>query len=126
MTSLSDYDFNTLDWRHAIRVNNRKAFILFVAFFFVYLLFGLTFDVAYYLIHLDTTDAMDVFSQLIALNLFPKITLIMLLLAVLSIFLGIALYNSFMLAGTIYKRIKMNTQNTAQEQTLYNIVDEMS
>jgi heat shock protein HtpX len=130
-------------FRQVLDENNRKTKMVIFVFLLLYTLIGLLIDVAsqafivshgqYYNsytqqpIHFNAWDAfMFSFYQLITFEHMPWATIIMFVVAVISVFLSFMLYDRAMLMGTEYILIDPNKRalNNVEKQ-LYNIIDEL-
>src|SRR5438128_11618464 len=109
--SFDHYDISTTDWRKTLRQNSRRTYIVIALFFLIYCLIGLLIDMYLYASTYTESSIPQLFTALITLQLFPIATLIMLLIASVSLFVSYLLYDKLMLLGTEYHEI---TKETAQ------------
>ncbi len=72
-----------------------------------------------------TIPLSTVFTNLITFQIIPAATLIMGVLAIISIIVAFSLHDKLMLLGTEYREITPTTAQTLEEKQLYNVVDEM-
>lgn len=122
---LDQYDSHTADWRNTLRQNSLRTYIVIFLFFAIYTGIGLLVDMLLYSSAYPQASMSDLFINIINFNLFPVATLIMLVIASLSLFVSYAFYDKLMLLGTDYKEITPETAVTVQEKQLYNTVEEM-
>ncbi|CEK09521.1 zinc metalloprotease HtpX [Legionella hackeliae] len=123
--SLIDYHASAGDWREQLKRNERKTRMVIAIFFAVYIGVGLLADTLILdSLHPQTT-LLDCYLALITLKVIPYATLIMLGVAVLSLFITYTLYDRIMLLGTDYRLITPGTAQSLEEKQLYNVVEEM-
>ncbi|MCD6038661.1 MAG: hypothetical protein K0S27_61 [Gammaproteobacteria bacterium] len=116
---------STADWRKTLRINNRKTVFVIVLFFLIYFALGMLIDTYIYSAHFPQATLTQLFIALATFQLFPLVTLIMLGVALISLFITFSLHDRLMLLGTEYKEIKLKTAQTPAEKQLYNVVEEM-
>ncbi|KTD08046.1 zinc metalloprotease HtpX [Legionella jamestowniensis] len=123
--ALSDYHASAADWREQLKRNERKTKIVIAIFFAVYIGVGLLADT----VILDNLNPgatlLDCYLALITLKVIPYATLIMIGVAVISLFITYTLYDRIMLLGTNYRLITPGTAQSLEEKQLYNVVEEM-
>lgn len=123
--ALSDFHRTSSDWRRQIRANERKTRIVIVSFVLIYVLVGLVADVA--ILH-STYPQLQIETSLYLLLTFrivPYATLIMAIIAILSLMITYAMYDRIMLLGTDYYQITPESARSLQEKQLYHVVEEM-
>jgi heat shock protein HtpX len=123
--SLNQFAQTNSDWRKSLRINNRKTFFVIGVFFVIYFSLGLLVDT--YLISSTYPNAplSQILIALLTFQLTPYATIIMLGIAVISLFVTFTLYDKIMLLGTEYHEITPQTAQNTEEQQLYNVVEEM-
>jgi heat shock protein HtpX len=128
----SNYSAGSVNWRSALKANNNRTIVVIALFFAIYLVVGLLIDTLIYTNTLTTSapyyanmDPGQIFFQLLSLQLFPAATLVMLVIAAVSLFLALTFADQLMLLGTEYTEITPQTARTLQEKQLYNIVEEL-
>ncbi|ASQ47149.1 zinc metalloprotease HtpX [Legionella clemsonensis] len=122
---LSDYHASAGDWREQLRRNERKTRMVIAIFFAVYIGVGLLADtVILDYLHPGAT-LLDCYLALITLKVIPYATLIMIGVAIISLFITYTLYDRIMLLGTNYRLITPGTAQSLEEKQLYNVVEEM-
>jgi heat shock protein HtpX len=123
--SLDHYTIKTADWRKSLRQNNFRTRIVIILFLLIYCSIGMLVDM-YIATELYTQATLSqLFIALITFKLFPLATLIMLVIAGLSLFISYTWYDKLMLLGTEYHEITPSTAQNTAEQQLYNVVEEM-
>lgn len=124
MSELNQYQQQTANWRKSIKDNERRTFFVISAFVFFYVLVGFLLDVSigtsYY-----NASAESVFTALITFRVVPYGTIIMLVVAWISLLIMYSMYDKIMLLGTEYFEITPKSARNSQEQQLYNVVEEM-
>lgn len=121
-----------IDWRSQLRRNQRRTRIVVATFILLYLLLGFLIDIlittskpflsdgtVYYLTIGQATHA------LLTGQVFPTVTLITSIVAIVSLIVTYSMYDKIMLLGTEYYEIKPGQFRNEQEQQLYNVVEEM-
>jgi heat shock protein HtpX len=121
----ADYDAQTADWRGQLQRNERKTRWVIFSFLMLYLVVGLTVDVVVLLSHYPNASIGQIFYALITLRVLPLATLIMLVIAAVSLLITYAMYDRIMLMGTEYREIRPETATSLEEKQLYNVVEEM-
>jgi heat shock protein HtpX len=115
----------TSDWRHTLRQNNQRTYIVIGLFFLIYCSIGLLVDMYLNSAIYPTATLPQLFNALITFKLFPIATCIMLGIAAISLWVSYAMYDKLMLLGTNYHEITPETARNAAEKQLYNVVEEM-
>lgn len=123
--NLENYTLKTADWRKSLRQNNRRTIIIISLFFLIYCAIGLLADMYFYSTSYPTADLSQLFRAIITWQLFPLITIIMLVIAAISLLISYTFADKLMLLGTHYHLITPETAKNANEQQLYNVVEEM-
>lgn len=122
---LADYQAKSADWRRLLTINNRKTRIVIGLFLFIYLAIGLLVDLYWLSSVAPDVEIKQLLEALVSLQVPPIATLVMLGIAGLSLLVTFSLHDKLMLLGTDYRKISPQTQLTAKEQQLYNVVEEM-
>lgn len=125
MPKLDQYIESTADWRKTLRQNSTRTYIVILLFFLIYGSIGFLVDM-----YIDSSSyphatIPQLFHALITFKLFPIATLILLIIAGISLFVSYLLYDKLMLMGTEYHEITPQTAQNVTEQQLYNVVEEM-
>lgn len=123
--SLEKFEIKTADWRKTIRQNNRRTIVVISLFFLIYCAIGLLVDLYLYSSTYPTANLSDLFFALITFQLTPLVTILMLVIAIISLWVSYALSDKLMLLGTTHREITPETARNANEQQLYNVIEEM-
>lgn len=124
-TSFDDYIAKSADWRKSLRANNRRTFYIITLFFLIYCTIGMLVDLYICSSSYPHVPLSQIFFALITFKLFPLATLIMIVIASVSLFVSYMLYDKLMLLGTEYHEVTPQTAHDTLEQQLYNVVEEM-
>ena len=112
-----------MDWRNQLKVNARRVNCVLASFVMIYMAVGLLFDI--YLSHtLYQCSPGESLLLLLSWRITPIATLILVIIAILSILITLAFYDRIMLLGTQYCTINSHSQSM-EERQLYNIVEEL-
>lgn len=114
----------TADWRQSLRLNNRKTMLVIGLFFLIYLSLGVLVDSYMVAGRYPEASFSQILTGLVTLQVFPLATIIMLVIASISLLVTFAFSDNLMLLGTEYHEVTPNNQNNADTQ-LYNVVEEM-
>lgn len=126
MANLTDpFSAATADWRKTLRQNQRRTRIVITLFFLIYCALGLLVDMYLASSTYPRATLSQLFWALASFQIMPIATLIMFVVAAISLFISYALYDKLMLLGTDYHEITPQTARSATEKQLYNMVDEM-
>lgn len=125
MADLNDYTASTTDWRANIRRNTFRTYVIIGIFVLIYLAIGLMIDLSIYANTYPKVPLETLFQALITFKLSPTITMVMLVVAGISLLVSYAFYDRLMLMGTEYREITPTTAQTAAEKQFYNIIEEM-
>jgi heat shock protein HtpX len=122
---LDHYAVTTADWRKSLRQNNFRTVIVIIMFFLIYCGIGLLVDMYIDSAHYPQATIPQLFYAFVTLQLFPLATVVMLVVAAISLFVSYAMYDKLMLLGTEYHEITPTAAQNVTEQQLYNVVEEM-
>jgi heat shock protein HtpX len=125
MTNTDPYIVSAADWRKTLRRNNSRTMIIIGLFFLIYASIGLLVDMYLYSSTYPTATLSQLFTALMTFKLFPIATLVMLVIAAISLFVSYAMHDKLMLLGTDYHEITPETARNVTERQLYNVVEEM-
>jgi heat shock protein HtpX len=124
--SLDNLQQESADWRKTIRSNSRKTYFVIGAFILIYAMIGLLVDMFIYADRYGQQISLpDIFEALISFQIFPMATIIMLIVAAVSLLITFSFHDKLMLLGTEYREITPTTATNVMEQQLYNVVEEM-
>ncbi len=122
---LDHYAISTADWRRTLRQNYSRTYIIIALFFLIYCAIGLLIDMSLYSSSYPRAPLSQLFYALITFRLFPIATIVMLVIAAISLLISYTLHDKLMLLGTEYHQITPETAQNVAEQQLYNVVEEM-
>lgn len=122
---LDKYHSSSVNWRETLRQNNFRTIIVISLFFLIYIGIGLLVDMYLNSAIYPTATLQQLFEALVTFQLFPVVTLVMLVIASISLLVTFTLHNKIMLLGTDSHEITLDNASTVQEKQLYNVVDEM-
>jgi len=127
---IEGYHASVGDWREQLRRNERKTQVVIMLFLLIYLIVGLiadTFIVQTLYSHTSQRPLTleQCFLALITFKVTPYATLIMIGIAIVSLWVTYAFYDRIMLLGTEYHEVTPETAQSLQEKQLYNVVEEM-
>lgn len=122
---LEDYATSTANWRKTVRLNTHRTYFVIISFILIYMALGLLIDVIIYSGKFPSASLSQILYSLVTLQLFPKATIIISIIAIIAVWVTFALNNKLMLLGTEYHEVTPETAKTAQETQLYNVIEEM-
>ena len=123
--SLSDYHATTSNWREQLALNERKTKLVVATFITIYISVGFLVDL-FILQSLYPRASLNQLSYaLLTFAAFPYATIIMSIIAALSLVITFSFYDKIMLLGTEYHEITPEKARSLQEKQLYNVVEEM-
>src|ERR1700733_4737528 len=121
MAKLSDsYSVSPGDWRKTIRQNQRRTRIVIGLFFLMYCGLGILVDMYMVSAHYPRAPLSELFVALITFRIFPIATLIMFVVAAVSLWISYAMYDKLMLLGTEYHEVTSTNARTIEEKQLYH------
>lgn len=122
---LNDFHVAAGDWRASLRRNRSRTRFVIITFILIYLCIGMLVDVYYQSGHYRHAALSQIFMALITFRIFPTATLIVGLVAVISLWVTFIFYDKIMLLGTEYVEVTAESARDMQEKQLYNVVEEM-
>lgn len=122
---LKDYNRSTANWREIISKNSRRTYLIIGLFFLIYAAIGVLVDTFLYSQNYPEADPLVIVNALFHLQLFPTATIIMFIIASISLLVSYWFHDRMMLSGTDYHEVTQATARNVQEQQLYNTVEEM-
>lgn len=123
--SLKSYNSSSADWRRTLRQNTTRTRIVILLFFLIYLGIGLLVDLSIVENQYPTVPLSTLFNWLIHFKITPLATIVMLIIATISLLVSYMMYDKLMLLGTEYREITPTTAQSPAEQQLYNVIEEM-
>jgi len=124
MKKITEYTASTVDWRKQLRINERRTHMVIAVFVLIYVAIGLMVDL-YLHPEFSQISLFEAVEALITLHVFPMATLVLGVVAVVSILITYALHDRLMLLGTEYYEIKPGSTRSLEEQQLYNVTEEL-
>ncbi len=115
---------SSADWRATLRKNKRKTLQVIFVYIVIYLALGFLLDI-YVNGGFVTGQFSRVFNALIDLQLFPTITILTCVVALISLWVTFALRDRLMLLGTEYHEVTATSAKSTEETQLYNIIEEL-
>ncbi len=141
MGDLGQYRILAADWRGDLVKNQRRTRNVIILFVLIYLTVGLAVDtymVSEHYLPIKNPLAMNYYSQpvnplpiknavmdLITFKVMPVITMIMLIVAFISIFITFYFHKGLMMLGTEYHEVQPGKFESREEQQLYNVIEEL-
>jgi heat shock protein HtpX len=130
MVDTTNYNITAGDWRKQIRMNNSRTHRVIFLFILIYLAIGLLVDVYVHLPNnpyfvLNGNSLVLLIKQLITFQIFPTVTVIMGIVAIISIFITYSFYDKIMLLGTDYQEVTEQNATDPLARQLYDVVGEM-
>lgn len=120
----TSFQTKSCDWREQLRRNQKKTNMVIGLFIFIYLSIGFLIDLIINGAFVEN-QFYTAFHALITLQITPTATIIMVIVAAISLWVTYALHDRLMLLGTIYHEITPKTARNLKEQQLYHVVEEM-
>ncbi len=125
MSSLSNYEASSGNWREQLRRNERKTMAVISVFVAIYLCLGLFADLVINKSYYPNASLEQLARALLTFHLIPYATLAMIAVAIIALLITYSCYDRIMLLGTDSHEITPETANNLQEKQLYNVVEEM-
>lgn len=125
MADLNDFATSSVNWRKTLQQNNNRTYIVIFIFILIYCGIGLLVDMYLYSATYPRATISQLFHAIITFQLFPIATVIMFLIAAVSLYVSYAFYDRIMLLGTEYHEITPDTAKSLEEKQLYNVIEEM-
>lgn len=124
MSDINNFTTSAMDWRKQLKQNQRRTTYVIGMFLLLYMCVGLLIDTY---LHLSpaTPTITDTLTALLTLQIIPKATLVMLAIALISLWITFSFYDRLMLLGTEYHEVDPQHFASLEEQQLYNVVEEM-
>ena len=122
--ALSEYQQSVGNWRLQLAQNERKTKIVIATFIGLYVVVGLIVDV-FIGQSMYKASTGQILQALLTFQLTPYATIIMVIIAAISLFATYAMYDKIMLLGTHYHEVTPETARDLSEKKLYNVVEEM-
>lgn len=133
MAERKGYQITAPDWRGALVQNRKRTRNVVVLFIVIYVLLGLLVDLYINAAPSNSNNSNirnipvnieDIFINLLTFKIIPVATLIMLVIALLSILITLYFHRGIMMLGTEYHEI-LPESKVLEERQLYNIIEEL-
>lgn len=121
---LDKFAHTAADWRGQIKKNTRRTYIVISLFFLVYIGIGLLVDAYIYAGNYPRASLYDIFYGLATFQLFPLATIILFVVAAISLLVTYSMYDKLMLLGTEYHEVTAQSPSL-EEKKLYNVIEEL-
>ncbi|MDR3491941.1 MAG: zinc metalloprotease HtpX [Gammaproteobacteria bacterium] len=122
---LQNFSVTSTDWRKSLQTNNRKTVMIITLFISIYVCVGLLVDMFMLSASVQHATLSQLFMYIITLQYFPIATVIMIVIATISLLVTFSFSDQLMLLGTEYRQITPETAQTNEEKQFYNIVEEI-
>src|SRR5260221_14120592 len=124
MINSNQYNIHAADWRKQLGINNRRTRVVIISFILIYLILGLLVDVYINLPSLNNIQAIPnnenglvyLIQQLLTFKIFPYATVIMGVVAAISLFVTYSFYDKIMLLGTEYSEVTRDNATDPRTQ----------
>lgn len=124
MTTISQYNYTTADWRRQLAANDRKTKIVIAMFIGIYIIVGFLIDI-YLHPELGHYTLWQITNMFIDMQVMPYGTLIFGGVAVVSVLITYALHDKLIMLGTDYHEVTQVNAKTLEEKQLYNVIEEL-
>lgn len=124
-SSLKNFQANTSNWRQNLKRNKKRTYFVITIFILLYILLGLIIDLFLYSGKYPQANITQLFYALLSFKIIPYATLISSAVAAISLWISFRWHDKLILLGVKYHEVKANAKKTAEEQQLYNIIEEM-
>jgi heat shock protein HtpX len=125
MSALNEFQSGSSSWRDTLKKNRQRTRFVIATFILIYLGLGFLLDLFFKSSHYPDVPLAVIAKALVDGRLFPSATVILGLIAVLSLWVTYAMYDRIMLMGTDYREIDEAHVRDLSDQQLLNIVEEM-
>lgn len=124
MKKITNYTPSVVDWRKQLWSNEIRTRIVVAAFILIYMMVGLVIDLYWHpeFVQIPVSLALE---SLLAFRVVPSATLLLGMIAIISLMITYALYDRIMLLGTDYHEITLNSASSLEEQQLYHVAEEL-
>ncbi len=123
--NVSDYESSAANWREQLRKNERRTRGVILAFILLFVFVGLVVDTSFLLSAHRGATIWQCLHALLTFQKFPIATVVMAVIASISLLITFTLYDKIMLLGTDSHEITPETSTSLEEKQLYNVVEEM-
>lgn len=113
-----------MDWRRQLQVNEWRTYLVIGVFIAIYIVVGLVVDL-YLHPEFDQISTGDALKFLLSFQVMPVATMLLGVVAIISVLVTYAFHDRIMLLGTEYHEITPSNFRSTSEQQLYNIMEEL-
>lgn len=113
-----------MDWRKQLQINERRTYCVIGIFIAIYVAVGLVVDL-YLHSEFSGISIAQALEALLTFKVTPVATLVLGVVATISILVTYAFYDRIMLLGTEYHEITLHDFRSIEEQQLYNVTEEL-
>lgn len=147
MSTSGKYNLKVPDWREELLKNQAHTRYVIIIFIFIYFAVGFLIDMYFYTNQYYTgnfnqfvSDQLNqtnvyhvqpeipygqILHDLITFKIFPIATLIMLVVALISLLIAYVFHNQLVMLGTDYYEVTPETARTLEEKQLFNVMEEL-
>lgn len=123
--NISDYESSAGNWREQLRRNERRTRGVILAFIAIFVVVGLVVDISILMSAHRGATIGQCLNALITFQQFPIATVVMAVIAAISLLVTFSMYDTIMLLGTDSHEVAPETATSLEEKQLYNVVEEM-
>lgn len=123
--NLSDYESSAGNWREQLRRNERRTRGVILAFLALFIVVGLIVDTSVLLSMYRGATIGQCLYALVTFHHFPAATVVMSVIAAISLLITFTLYDKIMLLGTDSHEVTPESAASLEEKQLYHVVEEM-
>lgn len=129
MKVLDPSQIKAVDWREGLRINRRRTLFVIILFVFIYMMLGFFIDLYMYTQQLGTEmqQAPPIAStakEIATLQIFPLATLVMLIVAGISLLITYFMHRKMVMLGVEYHEVTSDS-TILEERQLYNVMEEL-
>lgn len=123
--NISDYESSVGNWREQLRRNERRTRGVILTFVAIFIAVGLVVDISILLSAYHGVTIEQCLYALVTFQKFPIATVVMGVIAAISLLITFSMYDTIMLLGTDSHEITPENAANLEEKQLYNVVEEM-
>lgn len=121
---LDPYIQTSVNWRKTLRQNQRRTYYVIFLFFLIYGSIGILIDLYWYTLSYPDASLSSIANGMLHFSLIPYATIVLLMIALISLWVSYKFYDRLMLLGTNYHEVTSESSNI-EERRLYHVVEEM-
>lgn len=122
---LDNYAASSVNWRQTLKENTNRTYVVIGIFLMIYVGIGLLVDTFLYSEVYPQVPLTTILHALVTLQITPTATIVMAVIATISLLVTYAMSDQLMLLGTNYHEVTPENARTIEEKQLYNVVEEM-